>query len=201
MFFFDCVIMDVDTIHYDTVKEKHLKNVINERYSWIGAMHRHSGDHWSGRTDEASHTNVLGILLYYYLTGDERARDVAKEVGEYFLREPFTYVDRPDLAPGRSMANALWGDVLLYQVTWDERYKRAADKIVKIFLKGQQTDGSFLENYSMVTGKWGGEKHELYMTSYIVSAFISYHELTQDEGVKDMLLKLVRYLAPSEFGG
>ncbi|MBI4358116.1 MAG: glycoside hydrolase family 127 protein [Candidatus Omnitrophica bacterium] len=194
-------IMDIDTVHYDTVKEKRLKNVINERYSWVGSMHRHSGDHWSGRTDEASHTNVLGLLIYYYLTGNERAFDVVKEVGEYFLREPFTYVDRPDLAPNRAMANALWGDVLLYQATWEDRYKKAAEKIIKIFLKGQQPDGSFLENYNALTRTWAGAKHELYMGGYIVGAFMAYHELTQDEAVKEMFLKLVRYLAPLEFTG
>lgn len=195
-------IMDIDTIHYDTVSnDKRIKGQINERYSKVGSMHRHSGDHWGGRTDEASHTNVAGILLYYYLTGNERAFDVAKEVGEYFLGEPFTYMDRPDLAPNRSMANALWGDVLLYQATWDNRYKKAADKILKIFLEGQQPDGSFLENYNALFKKWEGPKHELYMGGYITWALMSYHELTQDEAVKEAFLKLVRYLAPIEYTG
>ncbi len=195
-------IMDVDTIHYDTVSnDKRIKGQISERYSRVGAMHRHSGDHWGGRTDEASHTNVAGILLYYYLTGNERAFDVAKEVGEYFLTEPFTYMDRPDLAPNRAMANAMWGEILLYQATWDDRYKKAADKILKIFLQGQQTDGSYLENYNAIFNKWEGSKHELYMGGYVIWALMTYHELTQDPAVKEAFLKLVRYLAPTEFTG
>ena len=105
------------------------------------------------------------------------------------------------MAPNRAMSNALWGDVLLYQLTWDERYKKAADKIVKIFLKGQQSDGSFLENYNPILGTWSGEKHELYMKGYLVGALIAYHELTQDSAVKEMFLRLVRYLTPLEFGG
>ncbi len=195
-------LMDVDTIHYDTIKaDKRIKGLLPDRYSHVGSMHRHSGDHWSGRTDEASHTSVVGILLYYYLTGNERALEVAKEIGEYFLKEPFTYIGRPDMVPNRAMANALWGDVLLYQATWDERYKRAAEKIIKIFLKGQQPDGSFLENYNPLLGMWSGEKHQLYMTGYLVGALISYHELTQDEAVKEMFLKLIRYLVPQEYSG
>ncbi len=195
-------LMDVDTVHYNTIdNDKRIKHVLNHRYSRVGAMHRHSGDHWGGRTDEASHTSVVGILLYYYLTANERALDVAKEIGEYFLTEPFTYIDRPDVAPNRAMANALWGDVLLYQLTWDERYKKAAEKLVKIFLKGQQADGSFLENYNPLLGTWNGEKHELYMSGYLVGALIAYHELTQDQEVKEMFLRLVRYLAPTEFSG
>ena len=39
------------------------------------------------------------------------------------------------------------------------------------------------------------------MMGYMVGALMSYHELTQDEEVKNMLLKLVRYLAPTEYGG
>ncbi len=195
-------LMDVDTVHYDTVaNDKRIKGQINGLYSAVGAMHRHSGDHWGGRTDEASHTNVAGILLYYYLTGNERAFDVAKEIGHYFLTEPFSYIDRPDVVPNRSMANALWGDVLLYQATWDDQYKKAADKIVKIILKGQESDGSFLENYNGLLKKWEGAKHELYMGGYMTWALMSYHELTQDEAVKESFLKLVRYLTPTEYTG
>ena len=164
-------------------------------------MHRHNGDHWGGESDEASHTSLVGILLYYYLTGNERAWDVAKEIGEYFLTEPFTYAGFPFVAPHRAMANALWGDVLMYEATGDGRYKKAADKIIQIYLKGQQPDGSFLENYNPLLHAWSGEKQELYMTGYLVGALISYHELTQDEQVGEMFLRLVRYLAPSEYGG
>ena len=164
-------------------------------------MHRHNGNHWGGRTDEASHTSVVGILLYYYLSTNERAFDVAQEVGQYFLKEPFTYAGHPFVAPNRALANALWGDVLLYQATWDERYKKEADRIIKIFLKGQQADGSFLENYNPILHTWSGEKHEIYMAWYLVGALINYHELTGDDAVKEMFLKLVRYLAPREYSG
>lgn len=188
-------IMDVDTVHYNTIaNDDRLKHVLNDEVSQIGSMHRHSGDHWSGRNEESSHTSVLGILIYYYLTGDERAFDVAKEVGEFFLKEPFTYTEHPDVAPHRAMANALWGDVLLYSATQDERYKKAADRIIEIYLKGQQSDGSFLENYNPLDGTWSGEKHLDYMATYALGAFMSYHELTQDEEVKQMLLRMVRFL-------
>ena len=195
-------IMDVDTIHYDTIaNDRRLNKILNEKFSQVGSMHRHNGDHWGGESDEASHTSVVGILLYYYLTGNERAWDVAKEVGEYFLTEPFTYAGHPDVAPHRAMANALWGDVLMYEATGDGRYKEAADKIVKVYLKGQQPDGSFLENYNPIQHTWSGEKHEMYMGWYLIGALVSYHELTQDKHVGEMLLKLVRYLAPTEYTG
>ncbi|MDP3921336.1 MAG: hypothetical protein Q8R76_11085 [Candidatus Omnitrophota bacterium] len=146
-------IMDVDTIHYDTIaNDPRLKNLLDKSYSQVGSMHRHNADHWGGRSDEASHTNVWGLILYHYITGDERARDVALEVGEFFLSEPFTYAKHPDVAPARALANTLWGDVLLYELTGEEKFKNGADKIIEVFLKGQQADGSFLENYNPMDG-------------------------------------------------
>ncbi|MDA9101203.1 glycoside hydrolase family 127 protein, partial [Omnitrophica bacterium] len=193
-------LMDVDTIHYDTISnDERLAEVLDPIYSQVGAMHRHNGNHWGGRSDEASHTNLTGILLYYHITGDERALDVAKEIGEYFLGEPFTYAGHPYAAPGRAMANALWGDVLLYEQTGDERYKKAADRLIDIFVRGQNPDGSFNENYNPILTGWYGEKHMLYMTSYDISAFISYHELTQDSEVFDMLTRMLRFLSNSEY--
>jgi len=188
-------LMDVDTVHDNTIaNDPRLKNVLDDEFSRVGSMHRHNGDHWGGRNEEASHTSVLGILIYYYLTGNERALDVAKEIGEFFLSEPFTYTKHPDVAPHRGMANALWGEVLLYQVTGDPRYKKAADKLIQIYLDGQEIDGGFLENYNPLNNTWHGSKHRLYMNDYALGAFMAYHELTQDEEVKAMLIKLADFL-------
>jgi hypothetical protein len=192
-------IMDVDTIHYDTIAQDPRLKKLDKIYSQVGSMHRHSADHWSGRSDEASHTSVVGLVLYYHLTGDERALDVIKEIGEFFLKEPFTYIGHPDIAPHRGMANALWGGVLLYELLGDERYKKLADKIIAVYSKGQQEDGSFLEDYNPKKGTWNGEKHYMYMEQYTLGAFIAYHELTQDERVKEMLLKTVNFLLTSEY--
>lgn len=194
-------IMDIDTVHDNTIaNDPRLKGKLDDEVSRVGSMHRHSGDHWSGRNEEASHTSVVGLLIYYYLSGDRRAFDVAKEIGEFFLQEPFTYTDHPDVAPHRAMANALWGDVLLYEATGDRRFKNAADKIIEIYLRGRQSDGSFLENYNPLDGTWSGSKHTSYMEGYALGAFMAYHELTQDEEVKEMLLKMVRYLGNATSG-
>ena len=191
--------MDVDTIHYDTISnDKRLKE-LDPLYSQVGSMHRHSANHWSGRSDEASHTSVIGLILYYYLTGDERARDVIQEIGEFFLRESFTYANDPVRAPHRGMANALWGGVQLFELTGDARYKKLADKIIEIYLAGQQPDGSILEDYNPKTKAWSGEKHYMYMEQYTLGAFIAYHELTQDEDVRQMFLKTIDFLMTSEF--
>jgi len=59
-------IMDVDTCHYNTIaNDPRLKGVIDDEVSQVGSMHRHNGDHWGDRNEEADHTNNFGILLYY----------------------------------------------------------------------------------------------------------------------------------------
>lgn len=195
-------VMDIDTIHYDTVlRDPRLRGKIDPKYSQVGSMHRHNADHWGGRSDEASHTNIAGLALYYQMTGDERAMDVLDETGRFYLSQPYTYIGHPDLAPHRAMANALQGDVILYHLTGNEEYKKAADDLIEIFLKGQQEDGSFLDNFNPLDSLWSGRPNELFMGLYDLKAFMDYYELTQDPRVAAMILKATAYLAPSQYMG
>jgi hypothetical protein len=188
-------VMDVDTIHYNTIaNDSRLKDVLNDWRSQIGSMHESNGDHWGGFSEDASYTNLVGILNYYFITGNERALDVAREIGEFYLSQPFLSTKHRTRVPHRALANTLWGEVLLYEATGDARYKQAADKIIEIYLQGQQPDGSFLEFFEPFEEKWSGKKNRFYMSAYAVGAFISYHRLTQDKDVETMLLKLVDYL-------
>ncbi len=175
-------IMDVDTVHYNTVaNDPRLSSKIPDTFAKVGSMHRHSAYHWSGRNDEADHTNVTGILMYYYLTGYERAFDVAKEVGNFFLQDPVTYTQHPDMAPSRALGNLMWGDVLLYQATGDARYREAADRWAKVLIEGQRPDGTWLETYNPRDRVWGGRVKNNYIVFYILQSLMAYHRLTGDE--------------------
>ena len=193
-------IMDVDTIHYDTISnDPRLNKKLDPVLSQVGSMHRHNGDHWGGRSDEAAHTSVVGLVLYHYLSGDERVRDVIDEIGSFYLKEPITFMGHPDKAQGRSIANVIWGNLLLYELTQDESYKRGADKLLNILLSGQQPDGSFLDFYNPLSKSWSGRSQELPMTGYIMGALIKYHEVTQDEEVKETIVRLARYLSAKQY--
>ncbi len=187
-------IMDVDTCHFNTVAyDKRLKRIYQD-YSQPGSMHRHSGDHWGGRNEEASHTNLNGILLYYYITGNDRALDVAKEIGEFFLKRPITYFKHPDIAPNRAMANILMGEVALYEATGDQRLKKDADYWANMFFQGQNRNGSFNENYNPRDKRWDGDPHIGYMDGYDLPALIDYHKLTANPAIKQVIVKLTDYL-------
>ncbi|MDP3789083.1 MAG: glycoside hydrolase family 127 protein, partial [Candidatus Omnitrophota bacterium] len=188
-------IMDIDTCHYNTVaNDKRLKGVIFDDYSRVGSMHRHNGNHWGDRSEEASHTNVFGILLYYHMTGDPRALDVIGEIGQFFLSERITYFRHPDIAPQRTLANILWGDVQLYEFTGDEKYKKAADKWAQVFFEGQKSDGAWAENYNPVKKRWEGGPHMMYIQQYTVPAMIAYHQLTGNKAIAKCIANVTDFI-------
>ena len=158
-------------------------------------MHRHNGDHWGGRNEETAHTNLTGIMLYYYITGDNRARDVLDEIGSFFLKEPVTYFGHPDIAPQRSIANILWGDVLMYELTGDSRYKEQADNLAGLFYVSQISNGAWLENYNPETDRWQGKPKDIYMTNYTLPALIEYHKLTGNKAIAGCIVKATEYLS------
>lgn len=192
-------IMDIDTCHYNTVaNDVRLKGIIPDDYSQVGSMHRHNGNHWGDRNEEASHTNVYGILLYYYITGDARAKDVIDEIGQFFLSEKITYYGHPDIAPQRTIANVLWGDALLYEVTGEDRYIKAADKWAQLFYDGQMSNGAWLENYNPVRKKWEGKPKPAFTTQYTLPALITYHQLTGNKAIAECIIKATDYIVENE---
>ncbi|MFH1857999.1 MAG: glycoside hydrolase domain-containing protein [Candidatus Omnitrophota bacterium] len=192
-------IMDVDTIHYDTIaNDRRLKGYIIGDHSKVGSIHRHNANHWGGRSDEASHTHVLGFLLYYYLTGDERALDVAKESGSFLLTGPITYTRHPDIAPQRAVANTLWGCTLLYEATGDKRYKEAADKWAELFVKGQEESGVWQANYNPRSGQWFDGPERRWVAFHTLPALITYHRLTGNPQVKEAIIRGTDFLIHNE---
>ena len=187
-------VMDVDTVHYNTVAgDGRLSDVIPDDYSRVGSQHRHNVAHWGGRNEEVSHTNLNGILLYYYMTGYERAFDVAKEIAGFLLEERVTYFRHPDNCPQRSIANLVWGAIQMYEATGEARYKQVADKWAAILREGQRPDGSWQEKYDPQSGTWKGKPKTLFTLQYTLPALVAYHRATGDEAIADSIVKATRY--------
>ena len=192
-------IADVDTCHYNTVaNDPRLRDVIRDEYSQPGSMHRHNANHWGGRNEETSHTNIAGLALYYYLTGSWRTLDVLQEVGQFLAREPITYSQHPDIAPQRSIANLIWGEVTLYEVTGDRQHLERAGKWVNRFIESQGADGSWLETYDPTSRTWRGKPVNLYMSQYTLPALIAYHRATGDRRTAEAIVKGTDYLMTKE---
>jgi len=192
-------IMDVDTVHYNTIaNDPRLRRVISDEYSRVGSMHRHSGDHWGGRNEETSHTNLAGFLLHYYATGYQRSLDVAKEVGDFFLGGHVTYSEHPDIAPQRSVSNVAWGLTLLYEATWERRYLEAAERWIQILIDGQQDDGSWADPYDPTTGQWRGRPRRRFMVFQTLPALIAYHRLTGSTAVGEAIVRGTEHVIANE---
>lgn len=188
-------IMDIDTCHYNTVSnDRRLKGKITDDYSQVGSMHRHNADHWGGRNEETSHTNIAGLALYYYITGDERAYDVINEVGSFLLKGRITYFGHSDIAPQRNIANTLWGDVLLYEITADKQYKKAADKWANLLYAGQGYNGTWSEQYNPVKKRWEGKPNMSFAKGYTIPALIEYHKLTGNKAIAESIIKATDFI-------
>jgi len=107
--------MDVDRIHYqrahpDFVGMNHPKNPLHFTFEMGGV--------------DLGHTWNEGLLSYYYLTGDERGREAALGIADYLERR---------IRKGKVRGNPRqwgWPQIALtaaYEVTLDERYRKAAD--------------------------------------------------------------------------
>ncbi len=187
-------IMDVDTVHYNTVaNDERLRGVIPDDFSRVGSQHRHNADHWGGRNEETSHTNLHGILLYYYMTGYQRAFDVALEIGEFLLEGRVTYFGHPDNCPQRNIANVLWGLSELYEATGDSRYKSAADSWAGVLVRGQTEEGTWLEKYNPLSREWRGKPKSIFTLQYTLPALITYHRVTGNEAVADAIVRATDY--------
>ncbi len=112
----------------------------------MGGSYRHGVQHWSDEPG-GSHTFIENWLDYYYLTGDERTRDVIEEAGAYCLRFAWTHHPRVSFSL-RTVANVFRGLVHLHELTWDQRYLRRAEELLDdVILPGQNPDGSWYKRF------------------------------------------------------
>ena len=153
-----------------------------------GGLIPHTQDHFFGEV-YPSHQWAEGILAYYYLTGDERARKVVISVGDnncYWANDVLEIVT----ADGREAGIPLVNLAAAYRLTGDRKYLDAAEKIIAAFhqkwydqwgdLKYPYPQGAFL--------KWttGYGDYSSYYGLYRI------WELTGDEALKTLLIALLK---------
>ena len=124
---------DVDTTHAHPTDD-----------SWVGLIHYHNLQHWSGGPSP-SHTQINGYLLHYYLTGNRRAFDVSREAAGWALRhlEPAGHVSQRTVNLRREFTGPMATLWTFYQATWEEAYGDAARKSLDFFLKTQWGTGAW----------------------------------------------------------
>lgn len=122
---------DVDVIH------AHLTDP-----NAIGKSHYHNMLHWSAGASP-SHTNLGGWLLHYYLTGNKRAFEVARESAEVFLKaqEPCGVYSNRRGELRREFTGPLAQLWIFYQATWEQRFLDCATRSLDFLVAAQDSSG------------------------------------------------------------
>lgn len=98
-----------------------------------GGLIPHTVDHFIGNV-YPSHQWSEGILAYYYLTGDERARNVVVKVGDNYCYWAENLIEVV-CCDGREAGMPLVNLAAAYRLTGDAKYVTAAKKVLDHFQK------------------------------------------------------------------
>jgi len=80
--------MDQQTVHFATSTGQAGTELDGRNmFSSVGSMHRHGVQSWSGYAGSPDYSHMAGIETYYYLTGDQRAREVIYEQAQFITRD------------------------------------------------------------------------------------------------------------------
>ncbi|MDA1088327.1 MAG: hypothetical protein O2901_15100 [Verrucomicrobia bacterium] len=108
----------------------------------VGCIHYHGPHVWHNALNR-SHSNVGGIAMDYYVTGNRRLRDVILEAADGLADnklEPcgivgcFAPISREFVIPVAILMEA-------YQITWHEKYGTPAERSLNWFLRTVRTPG------------------------------------------------------------
>ena len=173
---------------------RHLYNIdfVNAG-AYAGYIYPHSHRHNTAAPKLGSHSWLQGMLEYFLISGDYRARDLAQLVGERWC----SLVLEQDEIGGteRAVTWPLIAMLALYQVFGDEKYLDAAVKI----------RNRVVELFDFELGHFEGcMKRENYPPSYwqvfligspVLESLVMYYQLTGDELIKAIIIAIAERLA------
>jgi hypothetical protein len=156
-----------------------------------GGLIPHTGHHYVGNV-YPSHQWAEGLLAYYYLSGDERARKAVIAVGDNQVYWAFNKIDCV-CCDGREAGMPLVNLAAAYRLTRDERYIEAARHIIKNFyLRWIKAYGEFKYPYPQGTAK---HPHKL-ITGYgdwsSFSGLYRLFEVTGKAEFKNLAVRLLK---------
>lgn len=161
-----------------------------------GGLIPHTVDHFIGNV-YPSHMWAEGILAFYYLTGDPRARNVVIRVGDNNIHWA-TNVMEAVACDGRESGIPLVNLAAAYRLTRDEKYIAAAKLIISAFHK------KWYDQWGDLKYPYPQGGHLMWTTGY--GDYSSYYglfriwEVTGDEEVKQLLIKLLKpMMSPERF--
>ena len=140
-----------------------------------GYMRRHFAVHF-GQPGDMSHTFLGPVCLHYFLTGDERVREVIEQVAATSMSffNAGWHRDSTD-----AMKNCLW----YYEMSRDEEYLQHAERIRAGIFSHLNNAGGV--GVPLDTG--------FHTNCYLLSAVLLYERMFGGEAVRDDVLRVVDY--------
>lgn len=159
---------------------------------------------------------VQGLLEDYYLTGDERSFEVAREMGEAYLQDAYLSVDRFRLSE-RLPGFAIQGCCALFEATLDARYLAAARHMAKVCMDHQDAMAAKYPNQGGKRGQTGAFVHDKngrwddpsestasgcgspWMTGVLAEGLVRLYWLTGDARVRASVVRAADWVANTAF--
>lgn len=165
---------DVDLCHYSDQPNKE------------GLLYTHSVDHVSGQP-VPSHQWVEGFLDYYHMTGNPNGLEAAMMIGESLLelvKLPI-YHTTATVEP-REIGWAMRTFLALYRETYEQRWLRACEPIVEVYIRWAGELGTWTtpypDNYM---------DRVPFMMHVGIAGLYQYYEIKPEKQVKDTILLVV----------
>lgn len=153
-----------------------------------GGLIPHAGNHFVGNV-YPSHQWSEGLLAYYYLSGDERARNVVVSVGDnycYWAENLIEFV----CCDGREAGMPLVNLAAAYRLTRDEKYIKAAKLVIENF------HAKWIKEHGELKYPYPQGAHQKLISGYgdwsSFAGLFRIWELTEDADIKQLLLKMLR---------
>lgn len=164
-----------------------------------GGLIAHTGQHFIGCV-YPSHQWAEGLLAYYYLSGDERARKAVIGCADNCVWWTYNKTGMV-CCDGREAGMPLVNMAAGYRLTRDPKYVKAAKHIIKhFFLKWEKQFGTFQYPYPQ---SWQERPHKLITGYGDWSSFAGLYrlwELTGDKSFRDLGVRLLRQaIKPGSF--
>lgn len=180
--------MDVDNVHWPT-NETYF-GATNESIDWfrhesaesfanpyLGIGRRHANQHWVALL--SAHVWLEGWIAQYYLTGYHRGLDIARLTADSHTRR--IWGDHG--LTGRRLYLSMWNMVEAWDATKDPKYLEdlsdRVDRILKLQNGPDQYDNLVIDRYG-------------YSQVYASQGLYKYYQLTQDEKVRQAMIRHAR---------
>jgi len=181
--------MDVDNIHWpkdpvyigDTNESLHAFQFedLPKGSPYIGMGRRHASQHYTSLL--SAHVWVPGWITSYYLDGNHRGLEVAKETGNYYIRRVFG----DHGLRGRRLYLSVWNLAEIYDATKSDKYYKELEDRVNLMLELQKHPD---QGDELVINRYG------YSQVYVTNGLRKYYQFTGSEEVKDAVVDHARRL-------